>query len=165
MAHRPPSRRTLLPALPFLAAAGLSAFLLAACAGGPGAVGLLGKGRDARWLTGTWQGGYHCAMGYGDARLTLELKGSFGGRVEGTFAFQVTEPGSQIPPGRFRVEGNLGEGGTLHLEGTRWIEWPEGLSMLGLEGRADRERGVLSGTVPACGEGSTFYLERAAEPE
>jgi hypothetical protein len=143
----------------------LAAALLAGCAGGPGAVGLLGKGRDAHWMTGTWQGGYHCALGYGDARATLALEGGFGGRVEGTFDFQVTEPLSQIPPGRFRVEGNLEEGDTLHLEGTRWIEWPEGLSMVGLEGHADRRRGVISGSVPACGEGSTFYLEKLGEPE
>jgi hypothetical protein len=148
------------PHLALLGALAL-ALLAAGCAGGPGAVGLLGKGRDARWLTGTWQGGYHCALGYGDARMTLELTGSSGGRIEGTFAFQVTEPLTQIPPGRFRVEGALGEGGAFHLEGVRWIDWPTGFSMPDLEGRADRERGTISGTVPSCGQGATFYMERA----
>jgi hypothetical protein len=139
--------------------------LLAACAtagGGPRPPGASG---DARWLTGTWQGGYHCATGFGDARLTLTLEGRASGRLEGVFAFQVAEPFTQIPPGSFRVAGAHGAEGRVRLAGTRWIDWPAGQKMVGLDGAADRARGSLSGTVPGCGEGSSFYLEKLPDVE
>jgi len=140
--------------------------LLAACAAGrPGIALVRGGGGDAAWLTGTWQGGYHCALGYGDARMTLTLEGHTNGRMDGELAFQVVEPLTKIPPGRFRVAGALDPGGAFHLQGTRWIDWPEGLSLFGLEGHADPQRGGISGTVPACGAGSTFYIEKITEPE
>jgi hypothetical protein len=140
------------------------AILLAACAtgGGPRALGPSG---DARWLTGTWQGGYHCALGYGDARLTLDLEGRASGRLEGVFAYRVVEPLTQIPPGSFRVAGAYGSDGQVRLAGIRWIDWPEGEKMVGLDGAADRARGTLSGTVPECGEGSSFYLEKLPDQE
>lgn len=142
-----------------------AAALLAACAATGGRPGTGSAAGDARWLTGTWRGGYHCALGYGDTRLTLELEGRRGGRVEGVFAFAVTEPFTRIQPGSFRVEGTYGDDGALRLSGTRWIEWPTGLKMVSLEGRADRRRDTLSGGVPECGGDASFYLERLAEPE
>jgi len=154
------------PAFTTLGALALAcAALLAACASSGGRVSPGGSPGDARWLTGTWVGGYHCPFGYGDARLTLTLTGRRTGRLEGLFAFAVTEPFTQIQPGSFRVEGGYGANGAIRLTGTRWVEWPTGLKMVGLDGRADRAPDSLSGTVPECGEGAAFFLERVAAPE
>jgi hypothetical protein len=140
--------------------------LLTACAGVSGVTGgprtLPGGGADATGLTGTWRGGFHCAEGYGDARLTLELTGNRRGRLEGELGFEVIDPEAPLPPGRLRVAGAYGAEGDLRLGGTEWISRPGGLAMPGLEGRVGADGDHLSGQVPACGPGSAFYLERLA---
>jgi len=141
----------------------LAAFsLLAACAAarrpGPEVADVL------RGPVTTWTGGFHCALGFGDARGTLTLGGELG-RVQAVFAYEVTEPFTQLPPGRLRMAGSVGSDGSMELHGTRWIDWPAGQNLFGLTGTIDPKRGTINGTVPECGEGSTLYLERVAEPE
>jgi len=144
-----------------VAAAGIFAAFLAACTPGT----LMPRADDV--LQGpltTWTGGLHCALGFGDARGTLTLRGEVG-TVEAIFAYEVTEPFTRIPPGRMRMRGSVGADGSLALRGTRWIDWPAGQNLFDLTGTLDAKRGAITGTVPQCGEGSTLYLERVATPE
>lgn len=139
--------------------------LLAACAAPGGEP--LPPGREGEVLHGpltTWSGGFHCALGFGDARGTLTMRGE-PGDVEAILAYEVTEPFTQIPPGRLRMTGRVGADGSMALRGTRWIDWPEGQALFDLTGTLDAKRGTISGTVPQCGDGSTLYLERVAGPE
>jgi hypothetical protein len=157
MAFTAPSRAARLGAA--LAALGL----LASCAPG-GRLPVRDEGDILRGPLTTWTGGLHCALGFGDASGTLTLRGELG-NVEAIFAYRVTEPFTQIPPGRLRMTGRVGSDGSLELRGTRWIDWPAGQGLFDLTGTLDARRGTISGTVPQCGEGSPFFLERLAEPQ
>lgn len=92
---------------------------------------------DARPIAGTWTGSYSCgAVARG---LTLTLTGEEDGAVSGEFAFAATQVKgadgvvSVTPGGRFRVAGRLNNG-LLRLNGTEWLERPDGYAMVGLFG-------------------------------
>ncbi len=110
-------------------------------------------------LTGRFEGGYECAQG--TTWLRLETKAKPNGTMTATFTFgSAAQSGKTInvlPEGKFALSGRW-TGNHFQLEPAKWINRPEGFTMVGLTGDVDGT-GALTGDVnfPGC---SVFSVRR-----
>jgi hypothetical protein len=106
------------------------------------------------WYVGEWKGAYGCNQGV--TGLTLTIEGQDPAHVTATYEFYAVRENPGVPSGSFRMTGTY-DNGRLALQGSEWIEQPEGYVMVGYESNADL--GVdphhLFGTV--IGEGCTLF--------
>jgi hypothetical protein len=106
----------------------------------------------ARDLTGRFVGSYSCSQGRTTMRLDLMVDPQ--GRLRGTFAFGGSDG---VPAGSFSMLGVWSSLG-FSLSGDRWINRPEGYSMVNLNGYLV-DAGRLGGEVLAQGC-SSFDVRR-----
>jgi len=106
------------------------------------------------WYVGEWKGAYGCNQGV--TGLTLTIEGQDPAHVTATYEFYAVNENPDVPSGSFRMTGTY-DSGRLALQGSEWIEQPEGYVMVGYESNADL--GVdphhLFGTV--IGQGCTLF--------
>jgi hypothetical protein len=130
--------------------------LLAALLGTPAAA------QDApmsRWA-GDWVGTYRCAQG--ETGLTLRLRESGDGTLQGLFHFWPLAENPDAAEGCFAMRGTPTAGSGLRLAAGRWLLRPEDYVTVDLKGTLDAEgrlRGVVGG--PGC---SIFSLQRGTPP-
>lgn len=110
-------------------------------------------------LTGTWQGTYVCSQG--ETGMTLTVVDS-DGDLDAIIEFYEVDSNPGVPSGAFAMEGTSADG-AVSLEGTEWIDEPEGYVMAGIEAELTGSGEVqqLAGSVD--GEGcTTFTLDRTS---
>jgi hypothetical protein len=86
------------------------------------------------WYVGQWKGAYGCNQGL--TGLTLTIEGQDPSQVTATYEFYAVPENPGVPNGSFRMTGTY-EGGRLLLQGSEWIEQPEGYVMVDYESNPD----------------------------
>ena len=112
---------------------------------------------DAASLTGTWAGTYVCSQG--ETGMTLSIVDS-AGDLEAIMEFYEVDGNPGVPSGAFAMEGTSTDG-AVSLDGTEWIDQPDGYVMGGIEAEVTGSGAVqqLAGTVDSEGC-TTFTLDR-----
>ena len=107
--------------------------------------------------TSVWEGRYVCTQGV--TGLTLELVGTGGTSVSGTFRFYAVPENPTVPSGAYVLTGVVRGDGTIELVPDHWLEQPDRYVMVGMSGVLDRASGVMRGQItnPAC---AAFDLHR-----
>jgi hypothetical protein len=113
----------------------------------------------SRWA-GDWVGTYNCAQG--DTGLTLRLRASTDGTLDGLFHFWPLPQNPAAAEGCFEMRGTPTAATGLGLAAGRWLLQPEGYVTVDLKGTLDLE-GRLQGIVggPGC---TVFTLRRGPPP-
>lgn len=107
-------------------------------------------------LPGTWNGSVRC--GQIEVSLSLAVRGRPApNRIEGVVTYVA-----QNRRGVFEIQGELGIGGRIAFETTRWVQRPEGADVRGLEITAGLDGPSLSGRLlPRTDDCQGFTLRRA----
>lgn len=112
---------------------------------------------------GTWEGEYTC--GQGETGMELEVEEE-SGQLRAAFSFYEPSAGPEDPKGRFLLEGEVEEDGTVDLDPEEWIDRPTGFSMIGLEGEMKEGGDTFAGDVTGAGSSCTaFTVERKGGPD
>jgi eukaryotic-like serine/threonine-protein kinase len=98
-----------------------------------------------------WKGSYFCTQGVTD--VTLTLRGETGGEAVAVFEFYANATNPDVPDGSFTMRGSIGvdadaaSGPSVHLVGERWINRPEGATMVNVSGRFYSNGEAFAGDV------------------
>jgi hypothetical protein len=100
-------------------------------------------------LTGTWEGEYVCSQG--ETGMTLTIVDT-GGELDAVVEWFEVDSNPGVPSGAYAMEGAI-SGTELTLEGTEWIDRPEGYMMapIGAELVTSGAAPVLEGSVESEG--------------
>ena len=102
-------------------------------------------------LNGDWIGSYTCSAGR--SGLTLSLKVTGPGEMEGVFKFRI---GGAVPAaGSYKMQGTFDVNtSSISLHGVSWIEQPPGYVMVDLSGTLDNAGRVINAKVlyPSCSD-------------
>jgi hypothetical protein len=106
------------------------------------------------WYVGQWKGAYGCNQGV--TGLTLTVEGQDPAQVAATYEFYAVNENPGVPSGSYRMTGTY-DSGRLALQGSEWIEQPEGYVMVDYESNADLglDPHHMFGTV--MGSGCTLF--------
>lgn len=115
-------------------------------------------GSDSASVVGAWKGTYNCGQGVTTLNLTIVESPASGG-LRAIFRFSPDASNPSVPSGSYAMRGSL-TGGSLELEGDRWIRRPAGYQMVGLSAQIPDGRPTrIDGTVNGAGC-SSFTVER-----
>jgi hypothetical protein len=116
---------------------------------------LYGSFKGSPWsdfMDGKWQGRYQCGAIH-NVWLDVDQTDS---HLYAVFRFETAEG----KKGKFEMRGSYTPAQTFELNGYRWLDRPEGMEMVNIEGEVNDARDHLDGTIktPGC---SAIVMDRA----
>jgi hypothetical protein len=104
---------------------------------------------------GSWSGTYVCAQG--KTGLQLDINAYYDHTMTARANFGAVGGGADVPSGSFMLKGRWDDDGTFVLSPDRWIDQPDGYSMIGFSGKkfSPMAGNYLSGDVfgaPGCSQ-------------
>jgi len=97
-------------------------------------------------LIGKWRGSYGCIQG--DTGLLITITAVDGLSFEGEFSFYAVPDNPSVPSGRFAITGTYHPRSRgVEIEGARWLQRPNGYSMVGLSGTLSEDQRMIAGKV------------------
>jgi hypothetical protein len=116
---------------------------------------LYGSFKGGPWsdfMDGKWQGRYQCGAIH-NVQLDID---QYSSNLYAVFRFETADGKT----GRFEMRGKSTPAQTFKLNGYRWLDRPEGMQMLNIEGEVNDARDHLEGNIktPGC---SAIVMDRA----
>ena len=95
-------------------------------------------------LSGTWNGSY--TANQGDTSLSLKIDScKYDGTVTATFNFGPLSSNPDVPNGSYKMEGTIDfENNKIVLNGTEWIDQPDGYVFIDIDGTLDRDKMTIN---------------------
>lgn len=113
------------------------------------------------FLNGTWDGTYTCGQGLTNLKIVIEAKNA--NEIDALFIFSPHSSNPSVPSGSFRMKGTYKTFSSpdipsvLNLQGTTWINRPNGYVTVDLSGNVLPKDKKIAGNVTTSGC-STFEV-------
>jgi hypothetical protein len=109
-------------------------------------------------ISGEWRGAYTCS---GELiGLTLEIGEPLGAYVPATFSFYALPSNPDVPNGQFWLGGSFVGNDRLVFTAGGWLDRPDGVDLLDLDGTLSADRRTYAGLVVGSTDCTGFFVSR-----
>lgn len=115
------------------------------------------------FLNGSWEGTYTCRQGLTNLKLVIDVQSL--DNIDAVFVFSAHPSQPTVPSGSFKMVGTYKSFNSpdipsvLNLQGTTWINRPNGYNTVDLSANVDNRADTISGNVTTSGC-STFTVTK-----